>query len=213
MIGTIWSLLDLEAENIISAESIFGSVPNSSQKNTQRFLSLPPFSSATASISRYNCWMIREIMKKVFGFSSGIIMNSALFSLQNFSASSAVSKQRSCSSSESRNALSLDSAVLMTEDIACSGELSAAPANHLALWVSGSLSIRIWNCVLPLTPEGARSSWMILNTDMIWRSSGSTNSATSRIVAVRRPYLAWTDPSVDRCICCSNIGDYSAYNL
>ena len=77
--------------------------------------------------------MIREIRKNVFGFSSGMIMNSALFSLQNFSASSSVSKQRSCSSSESRNVLSLDNAVLITEDIDCSGELSAAPANHLAL--------------------------------------------------------------------------------
>ena len=40
------------AENIISAESILGKVPNSSQKNTQRFSSLPPFSSATDKISR-----------------------------------------------------------------------------------------------------------------------------------------------------------------
>ena len=47
MIGTICRRLDLEAENIISAESILGRVPNSSQKNTQRFLSLPLFSSAT----------------------------------------------------------------------------------------------------------------------------------------------------------------------
>ena len=52
IIGTICSLLEREAENIISAESIFGKVPNSSQKNTQRFSSLPPFSSATDKISR-----------------------------------------------------------------------------------------------------------------------------------------------------------------
>ena len=60
--------------------------------------------------------MIREIMKNVLGFSSGMMIKMADFSVQNFSASISVSKHRSCSNSESRNAFSLDSAVDMTED-------------------------------------------------------------------------------------------------
>lgn len=131
MIGTICRRLEREAENIISADSIFGSVPYSSQKNTQRFFSLPPFSSATARISRYSCWIIRLIMKKVAGFSSGIMINRADFSLQNFSASISVSKHSICSNSESRKAFSLESAVLITLAIDCSAVFRAAPANHL----------------------------------------------------------------------------------
>ena len=79
-------------------------------------------------------------MKKVFGFSSGMMMNTADFSAQNFSASISVSKHRSCSSSESRNAFSLESAVDMTLAIDCSAVFSAAPANHFALWSLGRRS-------------------------------------------------------------------------
>ena len=61
----------------------------------------------------------------------------------NSSASMALSKHSTCSSSESRKALSRESTVDMTEAMACSAELSAAPANHRALWVSGRVSIRI----------------------------------------------------------------------
>ena len=67
------------------------------------------------------------------GFSSGIIINSADFSLQNFSASISVSKQRICSNSESRKAFSLERAVDITEAIDCSAVFKAAPANHFAL--------------------------------------------------------------------------------
>ena len=77
--------------------------------------------------------MIKEIIKNVFGFSSGMITKMADFSLQNLSASISVSKQRSCSSSESRKELSRDSAVDITDAIDCSAVLRAAPANHLAL--------------------------------------------------------------------------------
>ena len=133
MIGTICNRLERDAENIISAESILGRVPNSSQKNIQRFWSTPPFSSATDNISRYSCWIISDTIKNVLGFSSGITMKIAHFSLQNFSASISVSKHKSCSSSESRKAFSLESAVLITLDILCSAVFSAAPANHFAL--------------------------------------------------------------------------------
>ena len=188
--GTICKRLERDAENIISADSILGSVPNSSQKNMHLFLSLPPFSSATESISRYNCWTIKEIIKNVAGFSSGMIINSADFSLQNFSASISVSKQRICSSSESRKEFSRESAVDITDAILCSAVLRAAPANHLALWSFGSNSINCWNWFFPFLWEGASSSWMILNTDTIWRSSGLQNSATNNIVAVSKPSAA-----------------------
>ena len=55
------------------------------------------------------------------------------FSEANFSASMALSKQRICSSSLSRNAFKRDSTVDMTEAMACSALLRAAPANHRAL--------------------------------------------------------------------------------
>ena len=84
-------------------------------------------------------------MKKVLGFSSGMIMNTADFSEQNTSASISVSKHRSCSSSESRKAFSLESAVDITLAMDCSPVLSADPANHFALWSSGSISIKLWN--------------------------------------------------------------------
>ena len=77
--------------------------------------------------------MIREIMKKVLGFSSGMMIKIADFSRQNFSASISVSKHRSCSSSESRKEFNRESAVDMTDAILCSAVFKAAPANHLAL--------------------------------------------------------------------------------
>ena len=63
------------------------------------------------------------------------------FSAANFSASMALSKQRICSSSLSRNELSRDSTVDMTDAIACSELLSAAPASQRALCSDGSLSM------------------------------------------------------------------------
>ena len=141
MIGTICNLRERAAENIISADSILGIVPNSSAKKTQRFFNLPPCSSATARISRYSCWIISETMKKVFGFSSGITTKKADFSLQNRSASSSVSKQRICSNSESRKPFNLESAVDMTDAMLCSAVFRAAPANHFALWSFGNSSM------------------------------------------------------------------------
>ena len=72
-------------------------------------------------------------MKYLDESSSGMMINIADFSEQNFSASISVSLQRIVSSSESRNALSRESAVDITEAIDCSEVLRAAPANHLAL--------------------------------------------------------------------------------
>lgn len=77
------------------------------------------------------------IMKKVLGFSSGMMINRADFWAQNFSASISVSKHRSCSSSESRKELSLDKAVDITDAMLCSAVFRAAPANHFALCSSG----------------------------------------------------------------------------
>ena len=51
--------------------------------------------------------------------------------------------------------------------VAWSEELSAAPANHLALWSGGSFAIRSWNWLLPLTFDGSKSSCTILNTEMM----------------------------------------------
>ena len=82
---------------------------------------------------------------RVLGFSSGMIRKIAHFSRQNFSASISVSKHRSCSSSESKKAFSLDRAVLMTLAIDCSAVFRAAPANHFALWSSGRSSMSCWN--------------------------------------------------------------------
>ena len=56
-------------------------------------------------------------------------------------ASMALSKHRICSSSESRKEFSRDSTVDMTEAIACSELLSAAPASQRALCSEGSLSM------------------------------------------------------------------------
>ena len=65
----------------------------------------------------------------------------AVFFLQNCSASIAVSKQSICSSSESKKVFSRDSAVESTDCMDCSAVFSAAPANHFALWSSGSFAI------------------------------------------------------------------------
>ena len=108
-------------------------VPNSSQKSTTRFFSLPPFSSATANSSRLRFWIMRPAMKFLVVSSSGRIRKMADFSEANFSASMALSKHRICSSSLSRKAFKRDSTVDMTEAIACSALLRAAPANHRAL--------------------------------------------------------------------------------
>ena len=91
--------------------------------------------------------MMRLTMKNFEGSSSGITRNSADFSLQKVSASTAVSKQSSCSISESRKALSRARVVDMTEAMAWSAVEVAAPANHLALWVSGSMESNTWNWV------------------------------------------------------------------
>ena len=84
-------------------------------------------------------------MKYLDESSSGMMINIADFSEQNFSASISVSLQRIVSSSESRNAFRRESAVDITEAIDCSEVLRAAPANHLALWSSGRSAMRELN--------------------------------------------------------------------
>ena len=141
MIGTSVSFLDRPAENRGSI-SKGGMVPSSSQYSTTRFFSLPPLSSATENSSRESVWIIKPAIKFLLGSSSGRIRKMADFSDAKVSASIELSKQRTCSSSESRNALRRDSTVDMTEAIACSALFSAELANHLALWLSGSRSIK-----------------------------------------------------------------------
>ena len=80
-------------------------------------------------------------MKYLLMSSSGNTIKIADFSLQNFSASIAVSKHSICSSSESRKLLSLDRAVLMTDSMVWSEVFNAAPASHFALCSGGSFSI------------------------------------------------------------------------
>ena len=134
--------------------------------------------------------MISEIIKNELGFSSGSMTNTAHFSLQNRSASISVSKHRICSSSESKNELRRDNAVPITLAMDSLEVFSAAPANHLALWSLGSIAMSCWNWFCPFCWEGARSSWMILNTETICLFCGSQNSATNKIVAVSRPSAA-----------------------
>ena len=55
----------------------------------------------------------------------------------------AVSKHRICSISLSRKAFNLESTVEITDFMAWSEVVSAEPASILALWFSGSLSMRI----------------------------------------------------------------------
>src|SRR5699024_5731072 len=120
--------------------------------------------------------MMRLTMKNLLGSSSGMTRNSADFSLQKVSASTAVSKHSSCSISLSRKALSRARVVDITEAMAWSAVEVAAPANHFALCVSGNRESSTWNWVWPLVWLGAISSWMILNTDTMCRSGGGQNS-------------------------------------
>ena len=96
--------------------------------------------------------------------SSGSTMKIADLELQNASVSIVLSKHRICSISESRNAFNLDIAVERTEAMACSAVLSAAPANHFALWSAGSFCMSSWNWFFPFTGDGANRSWINLNT-------------------------------------------------
>ena len=120
-------------------------------------------------------------MKYLVLSSSGMTRKIALFSVQNFSASMAVSKHRICSNSESRNAFSLDSAVERTLCMACSALLRAAPANHLVLCSSGKCDSSSWKRVRPLTPLGASRSCISLNTDTICLCFCSQYSAISKL--------------------------------
>ena len=86
---------------------------------------------------------MRPAIKFLLGSSSGSMRKMADFFEAKSSALMALSKQRTCSSSVSRKALRRDRTVDMTEFIDCSAVVRAAPANHRALWVSGSLSMRI----------------------------------------------------------------------
>lgn len=101
MIGTSVNRRERPAEKRGSISN-GGMVPNSSQKSTTRFFSLPPFSSATANSSRLRFWIMRPAMKFLVVSSSGRIRKMADFSEANFSASMALSKHRICSSSLSR---------------------------------------------------------------------------------------------------------------
>ena len=119
------------------------------------------------------------------------------FSAANFSASMALSKHRICSSSLSRNELSRDSTVDMTDAIACSELLSAAPASQRALCSDGSLSMSSWKRERPRAPRaGSSRSCTSLNTDTMCRrssgcsSSGGRNSASSKIVEDSKPSAA-----------------------
>ena len=90
---------------------------------------IPPFSSATANNSRDSCWIMSPAIRFLLGSSSGRIRKIADFFLAKLSAFMLGSKQRICSSSESRNEFNLDSTVDRTDAIACSYVFSAAPAN------------------------------------------------------------------------------------
>ena len=131
-----------------------------------------------------------EIIKKELGFSSGMMTNTAHFSLQNRSASISVSKHRICSSSESKKEFSRESVVPITLAMDSFEVFSAAPANHFALWSLGSMAMSCWNWFCPFCWLGASNSWMILNTDTMCLFCGSQNSATSRMVAVNKPSAA-----------------------
>ena len=104
--------------------------------------------------------------------------------LTKHSASMTVSKHSICSSSESRKEFSLESAVERTDCMDCSAVFKAAPANHFALWVSGSLAISNWNWFLPFTFDGASKSWISLNTLMMYLFSLGQNSAINRMTAI-----------------------------
>ena len=117
MIGTSVSLRERPALNS-GRISNAGIVPSSSQKNTTRFLSAPPFSSATANSSRESVWIISPAMKFLVLSSSGSMRKMADLFAANDSALMALSKHSTCSSSLSRKALRRESTVDRTESIA-----------------------------------------------------------------------------------------------
>ena len=95
-----------------------GMLPSSSQKNTTRFFSFPSFLSARKNSSLARFWMMRPAMKFLVASSSGRIRNMAHFWEAKVSASMALSKQSTCSSSVSRKEFGLESIVDMTEAMA-----------------------------------------------------------------------------------------------
>ena len=173
-------------------------MPSSSQKNTTRLGSFPSCSSATENNSRLRVWIISPAMKFFVASSSGKIRNIADLFEAKLSASMALSKHSTCSSSESRKVLSRERTVDMTEAIDCSAAVRAEPENHLALCSSGRRSMRSWNSFLPGKMLGASSSCTSLNTDTMCRRScsfpwilfGGRYSANSRITAVSTPSAA-----------------------
>ena len=80
--------------------------------------------------------------------------------------------------------------MLMTDAIACSEVLSAAPASYFALCSSGRRSMSCWNWFLPFCPFGASRDWMSLKAERMCRSGGGQNSTTSNIVAASSPSAA-----------------------
>ena len=78
-------------------------------------------------------------MKYLDESSSGMMINIADFLVQNFSASISVSLQRMVSSSESRNALSRESAVDMTENVEAAVLITKAGAVADATKIAKSL--------------------------------------------------------------------------
>ena len=175
-----------------------GMVPSSSQKNTTRLSSFPSCSSATENSSRLRVWIISPAMKFFVASSSGKIRNIADLFEAKLSASMALSKQSTCSSSESRKVFSRESTVDMTEAMDCSAAVRAEPENHLALCSSGRRSMRSWNSFLPGRMLGAISSCTSLNTDTMCRRSrsspwillGGKYSASKRVTAVSTPSAA-----------------------
>ena len=173
-----------------------GMVPNSSQKNTTRFFSFPSFRSAMAKSSLDRFWIMSVAMKFFVRSSSGRIKKIAHLSEAKVSASMELSKQSICSISVSRNALSRDRIVDMTDAMVWSEALRAEPASHLALCVGGSRSMSAWNPFFSwLNWLGARRSCVSLNTDMMCRTSaspslGGRNSDRSSVMAARAPSAA-----------------------
>ena len=175
-----------------------GMVPSSSQKNTTRLSSFPSCSSATENSSRLRVWIISPAMKFLVVSSSGRMRKMADLFAAKLSASMALSKHSTCSSSESRKVFSRERTVDMTEAMAWSAAVRAEPENQRALCSSGRRSMRSWNSFLPGRMLGARSSCTSLNTDtMCLRSRsapsislGGRYSASSRVTAVSTPSAA-----------------------
>ncbi len=118
--------------------------------------------------------------------SSGKTRKIADLMLQKVSASMSVSKHKTCSSSESMNAFSRAKAVDKMDCIAWPEVFKEAPANHRALWFSGSRSISSLNS-FDVLAVGAIKSWISLKTETICRLCGSAYSAINKIVAVNKP--------------------------